>query len=44
MCPSPDRRPRVEVDRRLASLWFGFSIRPIDWAIPAPWDLSFGNP
>ena len=36
-------RPRVEVDRRLASLWFGFSIRPIDWAIPAPWDPIAGD-
>jgi hypothetical protein len=36
-------RPRVEVDRRLASLWFGFSIRPIDWTLPAPWDPIAGD-
>ena len=36
-------RPRVEVDRRLASLWFGFSIRPVDWALPAPWDPITGD-
>lgn len=36
-------RQRVEVDRRLASLWFGFSIRPIDWALPAPWDPIAGD-
>jgi CoA-transferase family III len=31
-------RPQVAVDRRLASLWFGFSIRPIDLVPPSPWD------
>jgi hypothetical protein len=36
-------RTHVEVDRRLASLWFGFSIRPIDWALPAPWDPIAGD-
>jgi hypothetical protein len=36
-------RPHVTVDRRLASLWFGFSIRPIDWALPAPWDPIAGD-
>jgi hypothetical protein len=36
-------RPSVTVDRRLASLWFGFSIRPIDWALPAPWDPIAGD-
>jgi CoA transferase family III len=36
-------RPRVDVDRRLASLWFGFSIRPIDWALPSPWDPIAGD-
>jgi hypothetical protein len=36
-------RPRVTVDRRLASLWFGFSIRPIDWALPTPWDPIAGD-
>ena len=36
-------RPTVTVDRRLASLWFGFSIRPIDWTLPAPWDPIAGD-
>ena len=36
-------RSHVEVDRRLASLWFGFSILPIDWALPAPWDPIAGD-
>ena len=27
--------PRVEVDRRLASFWFGTSIRPIGWQLPS---------
>jgi CoA transferase family III len=33
-----DRTRRVEVDRRLASLWFGTSIRPEGWTLPPPWD------
>jgi hypothetical protein len=35
--------PRVEVNRRLASLWFGFSIKPIDWMPAAPWDPIAGD-
>ena len=35
--------PSVTVDRRLASLWFGFSIRPDGWAQPAPWDALAGD-
>ena len=27
--------PTVVVDRRLSSFWFGWSIRPIDWKMPA---------
>jgi hypothetical protein len=38
-----DDRPDVRVDRRLASLWFGMSIRPIGWAMPAPWDAVAGD-
>jgi hypothetical protein len=37
------QQPRITVDRRLASLWFGFSVRPIDWALPAPWDPIAGD-
>ncbi len=35
--------PSVTVDRRLASLWFGFSIRPDGWAPPPPWDAIAGD-
>jgi crotonobetainyl-CoA:carnitine CoA-transferase CaiB-like acyl-CoA transferase len=35
--------PRVVVDRRLASLWFGSSIVPVGWALPAPWDAIAGD-
>ena len=35
--------PTVTVDRRLASLWFGWSIRPLGWE-PAPaWDAIAGD-
>jgi hypothetical protein len=36
-------RPRVAVDRRLASLWFGFSVRSIDWTPASPWDPIAGD-
>jgi CoA-transferase family III len=35
--------PRVEVDRRLASVWFTETIRPIDWQVPPPWDPIAGD-
>ncbi len=35
--------PPVVVDRRLASLWFGMSIRPIGWMLPSPWDPIAGD-
>ena len=38
--PSP---PGAEVDQRLASLWFGFSIAPIDWELPPVWDAIAGD-
>jgi crotonobetainyl-CoA:carnitine CoA-transferase CaiB-like acyl-CoA transferase len=34
---------RVTVDRRLASFWFGSSIRPIGWDIPEVWDELAGD-
>ena len=37
------RPPRVVVDRRLASLWFGFSLRPQGWTLPPVWDLIAGD-
>src|SRR5262249_10894292 len=36
-------RPSLTVDRRLASFWFGLSIRPIGWSLPAPWDPIAGD-
>ncbi len=36
-------RPQARVDRRLASLWFGSSIRPQGWTMPAPWDAVAGD-
>ena len=38
-----DPPPSVSIDHRLASLWFGFSIRPLDWKVPAPWDAIAGD-
>lgn len=35
--------PRVAVDRRLASLWFGWSIQPIGWPLPMVWDRLAGD-
>ena len=35
--------PEVIVDRRLASFWFGLSIRPVGWKMPAPWDPIAGD-
>src|SRR5262249_38291446 len=35
--------PRVEVDRRLAALWFGWSIKPVGWEMPAAWDPIAGD-
>ncbi|USX29666.1 CoA transferase [Oxalobacteraceae bacterium OTU3CINTB1] len=33
----------VQVDRRLASLWFGWSIHPIGWERPPLWDAVAGD-
>ncbi len=33
----------VHVDRRLASFWFLWSLRPIGWSMPAPWDPIAGD-
>jgi CoA-transferase family III len=38
-----DRAPEVVVDRRLASLWFGMSIQPVGWTLPAAWDTVAGD-
>ena len=34
---------KIRIDRRLASLWFKSSIRPINWSVPAPWDALAGD-
>jgi len=33
----------VSIDRRLASLWFGFSIVPQGWQLPSVWDPVAGD-
>jgi hypothetical protein len=33
----------IAVDRRLASLWFNKSIRPLGWELPPVWDSIAGN-
>ncbi|MEM5472248.1 CoA transferase [Hoeflea sp. AS60] len=35
--------PSITVDRRLASLWFGFSIAPQGWELPPVWDPIAGD-
>lgn len=37
------RVPMVRVDRRLASLWFGFTIAPQGWQLPPVWDPVAGD-
>jgi hypothetical protein len=33
----------ITVDRRLTSIWFRSSIRPLGWTSPAPWDALAGD-
>ncbi|MBC7619287.1 MAG: CoA transferase, partial [Candidatus Saccharibacteria bacterium] len=33
----------VEVDRRLCSLWFGGTVRPLGWVLPPVWDAIAGD-
>jgi len=35
--------PAASVNRRLSSLWYGWSIRPDGWTMPAPWDPASGD-
>ncbi len=37
------RLPSISVDRRLASLWFSSSIRPLGWQVPPLWDPIAGD-
>ncbi|MCE8553050.1 CoA transferase [Ruegeria pomeroyi] len=36
-------RPAVTVDRRLASLWYSWSIHPQGWQMPGAWDPIAGD-
>ena len=36
-------RGEVRVDRRLASMWFGATLRPQGWTQPPPWDPIAGD-
>ncbi|MEY8841699.1 CoA transferase [Cribrihabitans sp. XS_ASV171] len=38
-----EARPDVSVDRRLASLWFSWSIHPEGWERPGAWDPIAGD-
>ncbi|OVZ54771.1 acyl-CoA transferase [Pigmentiphaga sp. NML080357] len=35
--------PEVQVDKRLASFWFGSSLRPVGWKLPPAWDPIAGD-
>lgn len=35
--------PAIAVDRRLASLWFAMSLRPLGWKMPDVWDPIAGD-
>lgn len=41
--PKGDDPAPVDVDRRLAGLWFGVSIDPITWTLPPVWDTIAGD-
>lgn len=38
-----DAPPKIAVDARLSSLWFGWSIRPTGWEMPPAWDAIAGD-
>ena len=33
----------VQVDRRLAQMWFGMTLRPDGWQMPGAWDAIAGD-
>lgn len=37
------KRPAIQVDRRLASMWFTHSLRPLGWQLPPIWDAVAGD-
>jgi len=39
----PVRPPPVRLDRRLASWWFGYSLRPLGWTLPEVRDAVTGD-
>lgn len=41
--PTRDEAPRVTADRRLASFWFGMTLRPQGWELPPVWDPIAGD-
>jgi hypothetical protein len=43
LAASGARPESIAIDRRLASLWFASSLRPIGWKVPAPWDPIAGD-
>ncbi|MDF2116254.1 CoA transferase [Roseiarcaceae bacterium H3SJ34-1] len=43
MAQASPQAPAVTVDRRLASFWFGMSIRPRGWTMPPAWDPIAGD-
>ena len=38
-----DTSAPVTVDRRLASAWFRYSLLPLGWSLPSPWDPIAGD-
>jgi hypothetical protein len=39
----PENAAPVKIDKRLASLWFGMTLRPSGWQVPPPWDPIAGD-
>src|SRR6185312_2862859 len=38
-----DKMPLIQVEQRLASMWFSTSLRPIGWQLPPQWDAIAGD-
>lgn len=36
-------QPCITLDRRLTSLWFGWTLKPIGWQLPDAWDAIAGD-
>src|SRR5258707_4259686 len=43
LAASGARPESIAIDRRLASLWFASSLRPLGWSVPALWDSIAGD-